>query len=255
MNIYSLPAFTDNYIWALVEGTQCWVVDPGQAAPVERFLATHQLQLEGVLITHHHGDHTGGISELTKHRNLRVIGPDNPSITEITDTAREGDSFHLLGATFHTMAVPGHTLDHVAYQGEAGSRHVVFCGDTLFAGGCGRLFEGTPAQMWHSLNKIADLPDRTEVYAAHEYTTANLTFAAAVDPENAQLQARIADVAACRAHGIATLPSSIALEKATNPFLRAAKPALQHAAALASGERLSSDEAVFAALRAYKDRF
>lgn len=255
MNIYSLPAFTDNYIWALVEGTQCWVVDPGQAAPVERFLATHQLHLEGVLITHHHGDHTGGIAELAHHRKLRVIGPDNPAITGITETVCEGDSITLLGVTLHCLTVPGHTLDHVAYHGETGSRHVVFCGDTLFAGGCGRLFEGTPSQMWHSLNKLANLPDRTEVYAAHEYTAANLAFAAAVDSDNAQLQARIEDVAACRANGIATLPSSIGLEKATNPFLRASQPALKHAAVVSSGDALSSDESVFAALRAYKDRF
>lgn len=254
MNIYPLPAFTDNYIWALVDGAECWIVDPGQAAPVTRFLAAHNLTLAGLLITHHHGDHTGAISELSA-TGVRVIGPDNPTINGITEVVGEGDTVDVFGYTFHCLAVPGHTLDHVAYHSELGSRHVLFCGDTLFAGGCGRLFEGSPEQMWQSLGKLANLPDRTEVYAAHEYTAANLAFAAAVDPNNRQLAARIEDVAACRRHGIATLPSRIGLEKATNPFLRATQAELAHAASKAAGHPIERPVEVFAALRAYKDRF
>ena len=255
MNIYALPAFSDNYIWALVEGQSCWVVDPGQAEPVEQFIEAHGVGLEGIFITHHHPDHAGGIQALSSHRKLRVVGPNNPQIKGLTETVNNGNIVDALGHSFHVYEVPGHTLDHIAFYSDLVNRKVLFCGDTLFAGGCGRLFEGTAQQMWRSLTTLASLPDDTEVYAAHEYTTANLNFAAAVDPHNTQLATRIEHVAKCRQHGISTLPSTIRLEKATNPFLRTAEADLIDSAQSASSQAITDECSVFAALRAYKDRF
>ena len=255
LSITPIPAFTDNYIWCLHNGSEAFVVDPGAAAPVEAFLSAHTLQLRGLLITHHHPDHTGGIKELTTNRpNLPVYGPDNPRIDGITHTLREGDVLTALGQAFQVIEVPGHTLDHIAFFADTAPQPLLFCGDTLFAAGCGRLFEGTPAQMFSSLQKLTALPAQTLVYCTHEYTQSNLRFARAVEPDNADIAARADNVEVLRARQQVTLPSSIAMELATNPFLRWQAPAVQAAARTRNPEASSGPE-IFAAIRGWKDQF
>lgn len=245
-----IPAFKDNYIWLLSRGRSAFVVDPGEAAPVLTRLEADGLRLEGILITHHHADHQGGIAELKARYQPEVFAPAKESITGCTCPLDGGERIEVLGETLAVMAVPGHTLGHIAYH--APGR--LFCGDTLFGAGCGRLFEGTPAQMAASLASLAALPDETLVYCAHEYTEMNLRFALAVEPENLALRQRVARVAAQRAAGLPSVPSTLAEEKATNPFLRCTEPAvieagLQHAAA----DR--SETAVFTAIRGWRNVF
>ncbi|HEY5799502.1 MAG TPA: hydroxyacylglutathione hydrolase [Burkholderiaceae bacterium] len=256
VDVLAVPAFKDNYLWLLVQGTQAVVVDPGDAAPIQQVLQEKNLSLSAILLTHHHADHVGGVPALAKAWQAPVYGPDNPTITGITHVLREGDSVEVLGIRFAVLAVPGHTLDHIAYHDAAGQR--LFCGDTLFAGGCGRLFEGTPRQMAASLAKLAALPGDTAVYCAHEYTLENLRFARAAEPNNAALTARSADEQRKRDAGIPTVPSTIARELATNPFLRTGEPAL--AARLLADGKLEETQAVdrvaiFAALRQWKNEF
>lgn len=259
--ISALPAFSDNYIWALVDNDQkrLCVVDPGDPAPVIQFIETNALTLECLLITHHHPDHTGGIAALVEKYGCTVYGPHNPSITGIEKRLNEGDTFSVLGEEVCVLEVPGHTLDHIAYFVRAdGDRNVptrLFSGDTLFAAGCGRLFEGTPEQMLTSLNKLVALGDDTQVYCTHEYTQANLKFANACEPENDILQQRTAEVAELRAAGKITLPTSIKVERATNPFLRSAQPSLYAAAKSFTGSLPLDDVSTFSAIRAWKDEF
>ncbi len=245
-----IPAFKDNYIWLLTQGQRAFVVDPGDAAPVEARLATDGLTLEGILITHHHADHQGGVAQLVERWQPKVYAPANESITGRTHPLSGGERIDILGTLVEVMAVPGHTAGHLAYRAPG----ALFCGDTLFGAGCGRLFEGTPEQMSASLDAIAELPDETLIYCAHEYTEMNLRFAFAVEPESAALQARAAKVAALRAAGLPSVPSTLAEEKAINPFLRCQVPAvieaaMQHAAV----DR--SKTAIFAALRAWRNVF
>ena len=245
-----IPAFKDNYIWLLTQGNRAFVVDPGDAAPVLARLETDGLRLEGILITHHHADHQGGIAELKARYPVEVFAPAGESITGVTRPLSGGESIDVLGQSVVVMTVPGHTLGHLAYHATG----ALFCGDTLFGAGCGRLFEGTPAQMSASLDSIAKLPDDTRIYCAHEYTEANLRFALAVEPENPALQQRVVEVAALRAAGLPSVPSTLAEEKATNPFLRCAEPAvidagLQHAAVN------RSKTAIFAAIRGWRNNF
>lgn len=250
--VIRIPAFKDNYIWLLRKGRSAVVVDPGDALPVLEVLKHEALQLEAILITHHHADHQGGVARLLSEYPVEVFGPAAESITGLTRPLSGGESirFEATGAEFRVLAVPGHTLGHLAYYGNG----CLFCGDTLFGAGCGRLFEGTPAQMSESLAKLAALPEETVVYCAHEYTQVNLRFAQTVEPGNRELQHRVEDVATARAEGRATIPSSIALEKATNPFLRCHAPEI---IALVSdrGEDASDALAVFAALRQWRNAF
>ncbi len=250
--VIRIPAFKDNYIWLLRKGRSAVVVDPGDAQPVLEVLKQEALQLEAILITHHHADHQGGVARLLSEYPVEVFGPAAESITGLTRPLSGGESirFEATGAEFRVLAVPGHTLGHLAYYGNG----CLFCGDTLFGAGCGRLFEGTPAQMSESLAKLAALPEETVVYCAHEYTQVNLRFAQTVEPGNRELQHRVEDVATARAEGRATIPSSIALEKATNPFLRCHVPEI---IALVSdrGEDASDALAVFAALRQWRNAF
>jgi hydroxyacylglutathione hydrolase len=252
-----IPAFNDNYIWLLRDGIDAHVVDPGDAAPVQAALAERGLQLASILITHHHFDHVGGVAELRQATGCRVLGPTNPAIAGIDQRVTDGDECRVGSYRFRVLAVPGHTLDHIAYFSAATGEQdpLLFCGDTLFAGGCGRIFEGNPAQMYASLRRLADLPEDTRVYCAHEYTLANLAFARAADPDNTELAEREAAARALRAAGTPTVPSTIRLERATNPFLRSHVPGPR--AALAAQGRTPGDDPVstFAALRAWKDTF
>jgi hydroxyacylglutathione hydrolase len=257
MQIEAIKAFSDNYIWLLHDNSKAWVVDPGDAQPVIATLAQKELQLEGIIITHHHFDHTGGVEELTKQfPQLVITGPKSAHFTNITRTMTNGDSVELLGCSFTVIEVPGHTLDHIAYYcSESSSGEILLCGDTLFAGGCGRVFEGTAPMMRASLNKLGALPASTKVYCAHEYTLANLAFAAAVEPNNDALIQRIEHCSHLRQQDKATVPSTIAAELATNPFMRSSKPAVI-SAALAKNPSCSNDEdAVFTEIREWKNNF
>lgn len=256
LKIIPVPAFTDNYLWLLhVEGSnQAYVVDPGDATPIEEALDQFGLDLAGILVTHHHGDHTGGISQLTKSRSIPVYGPKSPNIPSVTHPLIEGDRVSIEGAAeFHIIEVPGHTLDHIAYYSE--SESVLFCGDTLFAGGCGRMFEGEPKQMQASLSKLANLPPDTEVYCAHEYTLSNLKFAQAVEPDNEKLQARHQQAEKTRAFGGPTVPSMLGLELDTNPFLRVNETNVINAANSQEPNSANEPWQVFAVLRRWKDNF
>ncbi|NVJ61691.1 MAG: hydroxyacylglutathione hydrolase [Gammaproteobacteria bacterium] len=250
-----IKAFTDNYIWALINNRAktCAVVDPGDAYPVIEFLEQEQLTLSAILITHHHRDHTGGLLKLRNLFNLKVYGPANHSIKGIDVALVDGESVNLdsIDAKFKVMEVPGHTLDHIAFFGEGS----LFCGDTLFAGGCGRLFEGTPQQMLNSLQKLAQLPENTKVYCAHEYTLANLTFAKTVEPDNQALIDRYESVEDLRHKDQITLPSTIQLEITTNPFMRTNKPTIKQAAETFLSTPLSTESDIFAAIRKWKDNF
>ncbi|MEG3768730.1 hydroxyacylglutathione hydrolase [Alteromonas sp. 14N.309.X.WAT.G.H12] len=254
VSVTPISAFSDNYIWCLHDSNTAVVVDPGDANPVLAFCEQHQLTLTAILITHHHHDHTGGIQKLVaSYPDIPVIGPHGGHIQGITQPVKQGDtaSLETLHCHFDVIEVPGHTLDHIAFYGHG----ALFCGDTLFSGGCGRLFEGTPAQMHHSLNTLTHLPDDTRVYCAHEYTQANMTFALAVEPENAQLNRHAEKVNSLRAEQRITLPSTLAVEKAINPFLRTQHASVADAAIRYSGQTLTSDDAIFAAIRRWKDEF
>jgi hydroxyacylglutathione hydrolase len=255
--IQPIAAFSDNYIWLFydTQTRQACVVDPGDAQPVLDTLKELELNLTTIIITHHHFDHVGGLEVLHKAYSPKVFGPKNPAISGLSETLGAGDVISVLDTEFQVLEVPGHTLDHIAYF-HAGIEPLLFCGDTLFAGGCGRLFEGTPAMMHQSLQSLAALPPATRVYCAHEYTMANLGFASAVEPDNSALQQRIAAAKSTRAQNQPTVPSEMALELATNPFLRCADSGLR--ANLVSQGKLAGDVddvAVFTAVRAWKDTY
>lgn len=254
LSVTPIPALGDNYIWLLRQDTNVdvCVVDPGDAGPVIQLLERENLTLSTVLITHHHQDHTGGLAELIERYSPHVIGPDNPDIAGIDQTVREGDEFRVLGRLFEVHEVPGHTLDHIAFF-TAGIPPLLFCGDTMFSGGCGRLFEGTPAQMHDSLGRLSVLPDDTMVFAAHEYTLANLRFALAADPHNTDVVKALDECQRARELDRPTLPSTLGREKRINPFLRCDDHHVREAAA-SQGETGTS-EATFATLRAWKDNF
>lgn len=267
LSILTVPAFDDNYLWLIHNGKHAYAVDPGDATPILDALATHNLSLCGILLTHHHADHIGGVAALLAHAkeknsaahlpvNLPVYGPTKDVIPSVTEKLGQSDQIYLeeLDLYLDIIDVPGHTLGHIAYY--ASHQKWLFCGDTLFAGGCGRLFEGTPAQMLASLDKLAALPEDTLIYCAHEYTISNLRFALAVDGDNIALRQRMMDDSEKREQSIPTVPSRISMEKRTNPFMRSRDGAI--AKHLVEAGKLGSEHDalhVFTALREWKNSF
>ena len=255
MKLIALPAFSDNYIWMLHDGRHAVVVDPGESAPVINALDSHKLQLAAILVTHHHADHVDGVDELRSRLQGPVYGPRRERIPHPYVALDDGDTLEVLGLRFKVIDVPGHTSGHIAFFTEdGGAEPILFCGDTLFSGGCGRLFEGTPAQMHHSLSRLAALPGPTRVCCAHEYTLSNLRFARAVEPKNHDLADYNVWCEAQRAINEPTLPSSIATERLVNPFLRCAEPGVA-LVAQTRGATSTDPVAVLAALRQWKNEF
>lgn len=274
--VTAISAFSDNYIWVIgnnkaeqEQNRNIVLVDPGDAQVCIDYLQSNQFNLVAILITHHHPDHVGGIKELVQYHQqyanknsvLNVYGPVNENIPYCTYKLVEGDLVTIseLSLTFKIIDVPGHTSGHIAYycsfEDNDKNSPWLFCGDTLFSGGCGRLFEGTPTQMLHSLNKLAALPDNTQIYCAHEYTLANLTFALAVEPNNKNLQNYMEEVQQLRKNNHSTIPTIMSLEKQINPFLRADKTEVQQAAQKYSQQTINSTVDCFSKIRAWKNEF
>jgi hydroxyacylglutathione hydrolase len=257
IQVEGITAFNDNYIWLLHnEDRQCYVVDPGDPDVVEQYLEEHDFILQGILITHHHWDHTNGVEQLAQDHDIPVYGPDNPAIKGITVPLVEGDTVTLLNQSFTVITTPGHTLDHITYfSAPDDGVPLLFCGDTLFSAGCGRLFEGTAAQMLTSINKLRILPGTTEVYCTHEYTLSNLNFALAVEPENKDIQNHQHQVVQLRDTQQPSLPSTIGLELKINPFMRTDQQSVVSAALEHSRLASLNDAEVFGTLRLWKDSF
>jgi hydroxyacylglutathione hydrolase len=255
--IQAIPvsAFSDNYIWLIPipgESHRVAIVDPGDAEPVFTALRALDCEPSAILITHHHSDHCAGVPELTARYRVPVFGPARSPARSIDHPLGDGEEVALgEHLRLRVIAVPGHTLDHIAYFGA----DLLFCGDTLFTGGCGRLFEGSPAQMYDSLRRLSVLPDSTRVHCGHEYTIANLKFARQVEPDNALIRERIMRAQRLREHGQPTVPSTLDEERDTNPFLRCKAPAIVTTAEHAAGHRLASEQDVFAVIRHLKDHF
>ncbi|MBL4584762.1 MAG: hydroxyacylglutathione hydrolase [Pseudomonadales bacterium] len=257
LKVAPILAFTDNYIWLISnpDNNEAWVVDPGDAQPVLDKLTSTGQELAGILITHHHPDHTGGIIKLLEHKKVPVYGPTNESIKGLTDSFRDGDQIEAAGHTLRVIEIPGHTLDHIAFVYDDADHPAVFCGDTLFAAGCGRIFEGTPEQMLNSLNKLASLPSETLVYCGHEYTLANLHFAREVSPDNQAIKDRLSKTVTKRRHTRPTIPTPLFIEANTNPFLQCEEESVKSSVEAQSGQTLASAVEVFAALREWKNNY
>jgi hydroxyacylglutathione hydrolase len=250
--IVPVPAFKDNYIWLLNEGNNAWVVDPGDAKPVMQVLAENNWNLTGILLTHHHLDHSGGIRSLLNYaNNIPVFASHNSEHDYVTDPVKEGDTVPFGSHTLSVLEIPGHTLDHVAFF----NNELLFCGDTLFSAGCGRVFEGTYEQMYQSLCRLNHLNNDTNIYCGHEYTLANLTFAQHVEPENAYIAEKIAAVKLLLEEGQCTLPSTLNNEKRMNPFLRCDDKNIIRAVEQYANKTLSTPVEVFQHLREWKNNF
>ena len=259
LKIHCIPAFKDNYFWLIQPNTasaDAFIIDPGDPQPVKNALAEKHLRLKAVLLTHHHHDHIDGADALRLAFKVPVYGPNSPRIPQVTHILREGDQVSLGSVSARVIALAGHTLDHIGYVIESpGSAPRLFSGDTLFAAGCGRLFDGTAALLFRALKKIADLPDDTLIYAAHEYTLANIAFARQVEPDNIDLANRERAETEKRNRGEPTLPTILSLEKRTNPFLRCNLPSVRQQAEAYAGHKLAEEAEVFASLRRAKDNF
>jgi hydroxyacylglutathione hydrolase len=258
LTVLAVPAFKDNYLWLIHDGTHAAAVDPGDGKAILAALDARQLTLTAILLTHHHADHIGGVPELLAHAKVPVFGPRSRAMPMVSRVVAEGDRIAVPGLALdlEVLEVPGHTQDHIAYLRHAPGSHWLFCGDTLFAGGCGRLFDGTAQQLMQSLSRLAGLPGNTLVFCAHEYTLANLRFAQAVEPDNEALQLRLRVESEKRSVGLPTVPSTIDIENATNPFLRFQQPAI--VASLMAVGKLDAGATpldTFAALRAWKNVF
>lgn len=256
MNLIPLPAFSDNYIWLLHHQGRALVVDPGDAEPVTRWLAENQQQLDCILVTHHHGDHTGGVASLQKQTGAKVYGPATEKLAFDHQALKHGDTFEWAGLIFKTLDVPGHTAGHIAcWSSPPGQDPILFCGDTLFSGGCGRIFEGTPAQMLKAMDTLMLLPAKTRVCCAHEYTLSNLKFALAVEPDNLALQAYIRRCQDLRAQNLPTLPSQLDTELQINPFLRSRQSTVIEAVKAFAPQTTHQEVDIFANLRAWKNDY
>lgn len=251
--VVPVKAFSDNYIWTIRDGKRAAVVDPGDARPVLDYLEREKLELVAILNTHHHADHVGGNAGLLARWKVPVVGPDDARIREVTDRVKQGSRWTLphFGIEFEVFEIPAHTRSHIAFYGGG----MLYCGDTLFAAGCGRLFEGTPAQMHDALSRLMKLPDETLVYCGHEYTLSNIRFARAVEPDSVVLRDLEAKTRAQRDRDEPTLPSTIAQEKATNPFVRVREPAVVASAEKHAGRKLNGPVEVLGVLREWKNNF
>ncbi|MGL5031972.1 MAG: hydroxyacylglutathione hydrolase [Aeromonas sp.] len=256
-HVITIPAFEDNYIWLIQHQDRCLVVDPGEAAPVLARVSALGLHLDAILLTHHHQDHIGGVSELQSHFPMaQIYGPTLDAMPSLHGQwLSDGEEINWHGLTFKVMHVPGHTLGHLAYYGQYHGQGMLFCGDTLFSAGCGRLFEGTPAQMYHSLRRLAALPDETLIYCAHEYTLANLRFAYAVEPNNLAIQRQLGLVSKLRQQGLPSLPTRLADERSFNVFLRCNEDSVKFSAEKYALKCVENPEDTFAILRSWKDVF
>jgi len=253
INIEPIKAFNDNYIWLATTNEGSIVIDPGEAHKTIKYLKENDLNLEAILITHHHFDHTGGIEDMLKFRNVDVYGPVN-NIPSINKQLRDGDLFSVIGIDFKIIEIPGHTLDHIAFFSENNGNPVLFCGDTLFSSGCGRVFEGTFEQMHKSILKLKSLPANTKIYSGHEYTQSNLKFAMEVEPLNQKLISRYNDVQDLLNKGIPTLPTTLELELEVNPFLRCHTREVQNSV-VKQFNTSNHEKEIFKALRQWKDNF
>lgn len=252
-NIIAIPALKDNYIWAIVDDTShsVIIVDPGDATPVIDFLKQKHLSLAAILITHHHWDHTNGVAELVNHFNVPVYGASKKNIPQVTNEVHDGDQISIGDLHFQVLAIPGHTLDHVAYY----APDILFCGDTLFSSGCGRIFEGTPEQMYQTLQKLAALPADTKIYCGHEYTLNNLRFAQVIEPRNVEVDRRLQQIKLLRDNNLPSLPSLLSNEKKTNPFLRCDSPEVKTSVEKYAEQLLDNPVSIFTYLRKWKDQF
>lgn len=252
--VFPIKAFKDNYIWTIMEPEtkEVWVADPGDALPVFTYLEENSLLLRGVIITHHHADHCGGVLELLNRYNIPVIGPEHPNISA-TQKVYGNEILNILDYDFSVIAIPGHTLEHVAYY--SNSLGILFCGDTLFSAGCGRAFEGTYEQMYHSLISIKALPDNTEIYCAHEYTQDNLKFAKHLEPDNTDIEIRVKEVNQLIKKGAPSLPTTIGLEKKINPFIRCDELSIIMAVEQHVGYKMKSPQEIFQEIRIWKNNF
>lgn len=256
LNVHPIHAFSDNYIWVIHNQTHAAVIDPGIASPVIEYLQSKRLQLSAILITHHHHDHTGGNAELLQSFNVPVYGPHNESIATVSHPLREGDQVNLEEMSLNLMVLdtPGHTRGHIAYYG-SDPFNMVFCGDTLFACGCGRVFEGTAQQMYQSLQKLSQLPGDTLIFCTHEYTLGNIQFAKVVDPKNARLIDFEIAAQELRNRNVPTIPTTLILERKINPFIRCEQQEIINSAQNYSGKSLPDPIEVFTALREWKNNF
>jgi hydroxyacylglutathione hydrolase len=255
MKIEAIPTFQDNYVWAIHNGRSAILVDPGQAPPILAWLNATGMTAQAILVTHHHHDHVGGIAELLDRAPVPVYGPTRGAVKSTAVSEGQILKFEAVSLNFQVIDTPGHTLDHVCYlaSDEQDAVAHLFCGDTLFSCGCGRLFEGTPGEMYASLSRLADLPGSTLVYCAHEYTLENIAFAFEADPDNPDLHARHAEALQLRKQGKATLPIPLSAELKCNPFLRCDLPALSVAASQHYKKPLNPGVATFAAIRNWRD--
>lgn len=267
ISITPIPALDSNYFWVIKPATtepSVYVVDPGAAAPVADYIQEHQFILKAILITHRHRDHTGGIDELLQHWPVPVYGPESPHIPQITHHLKGGDKLNLPDMQLDVIAVPGHTVEHIAYYLPApilakannetdAEAPAIFCGDALFAAGCGRMFDGPADVMWKSLLTLAALPDNTRIYCAHEYTLGNLAFAAFIEPDNSEIARRFEEIKQLRLNNGISLPSTIAVEKRTNPFLRCHLSDVKNFIKKQERREIHSEAEIFALLRKTKD--
>ena len=253
ISIKPIKALSDNYIWLVTTNEGSIVIDPGESKQIIDLVKSNEIDLEGILITHHHYDHTNGIEEILKYKKVEVYGPKN-NVNSITKRVKQNDVFNLIGLKFEVIETPGHTLDHIAFYCLKDEKSILFCGDTLFSGGCGRVFEGTYSQMYESLKKLSKLPEDTQIFCGHEYTSSNLQFACAVEPNNQFIKQYNEEIIEKTKNGEPSLPSSLKIEHMINPFIRCNEENLIDNINKKFGE-VSSEIEIFSTLRKWKDDF